>query len=75
MVARVEGDVERQRRFVANASHELRTPLAVSGALIEVAQADPDPHVAALLTGRTSPRTRSCTTCPNTGGQGSRPRR
>lgn len=51
MVARVEGDVERQRRFVANASHELRTPLAVSGALIEVAQADPDPHVAALLTG------------------------
>lgn len=51
MVARVEGDVERQRRFVANASHELRTPLAVSGASIEVAQADPDPDVAALLTG------------------------
>ncbi|MDR6866932.1 two-component system sensor histidine kinase VanS [Microbacterium resistens] len=49
MLARIEGDVERQRRFAANASHELRTPLSVTRTLLDVAEAEPDPDVPALL--------------------------
>ncbi|WP_031066762.1 sensor histidine kinase [Streptomyces sp. NRRL WC-3742] len=41
MLARLEAQVDEQRRFAANASHELRTPLAVSKALLDVARADP----------------------------------
>ncbi|MFC7220968.1 sensor histidine kinase [Streptomyces polyrhachis] len=49
MLERLEAHVAEQRRFAANASHELRTPLAVSKALLDVARADPDPDVGALL--------------------------
>ena len=42
MLDRVEGAVEAQRRFVANASHELRTPLTVMRTEAEVALDDPD---------------------------------
>ncbi|WP_370116963.1 sensor histidine kinase [Streptacidiphilus sp. MAP12-33] len=51
MLDRLEAHVAEQRRFAANASHELRTPLAVSKALLDVAQADPD-HDHAELVGR-----------------------
>lgn len=37
MLARIEGGVERERRFVADASHELRTPLALLRAEVELA--------------------------------------
>jgi heavy metal sensor kinase len=37
MLARLEGAVERERAFVADASHELRTPLSVLKAELEVA--------------------------------------
>ena len=42
MLDRVEGSVEAQRRFVANASHELRTPLTIMRTEAEVALDDPD---------------------------------
>jgi signal transduction histidine kinase len=42
MLDRVEGAVEGQRRFAANASHELRTPLTVIRTEAEVALDDPD---------------------------------
>jgi signal transduction histidine kinase len=42
MLDRVEGAVEAQRRFVANASHELRTPLTIMRTEAEVALDDPD---------------------------------
>ena len=41
MLARLEADVARQRRFAANASHELRTPLAITQTLLDVALNDP----------------------------------
>jgi signal transduction histidine kinase len=41
MLDRVEGAVEGQRRFAANASHELRTPLTAMRAEAEVALDDP----------------------------------
>ncbi|MBS1674551.1 MAG: HAMP domain-containing histidine kinase, partial [Actinobacteria bacterium] len=49
MLDRIEQDIERERRFSANASHELRTPLAITRALIEVAEQDPDTDVPRLL--------------------------
>ncbi|WP_424937767.1 MULTISPECIES: sensor histidine kinase [Bacteria] len=49
MLTRIEGDVERQRRFAANASHELRTPLSVTRTLLEVAEAETNPDLPALL--------------------------
>ena len=42
MLARLEAQVEEQRRFAANASHELRTPLAITQTLLDVARDDPD---------------------------------
>lgn len=42
MLDRVEDHVAEQQRFAANASHELRTPLAISQAILEVAQTDPN---------------------------------
>lgn len=49
MLARLERQVEEQRRFAANASHELRTPLAITQALIDAGLADPDRDVEKLL--------------------------
>lgn len=40
MLARIEAQVEEQKRFAANASHELRTPLAITQTLLEVARSD-----------------------------------
>ena len=37
MLARIEGGLERERRFVADASHELRTPLTMLKAELELA--------------------------------------
>lgn len=42
MFARLEAQVEGQRRFAANASHDLRTPLAITRTLLDVARKDPD---------------------------------
>jgi signal transduction histidine kinase len=42
MLDRLQGSVERQRRFVSDASHELRSPLASTRAHLEVAVAHPD---------------------------------
>lgn len=39
MLARLQGAIERERQFVADASHELRTPLTVMKAEIELALA------------------------------------
>ena len=41
MLARLEGALERERTFVANASHELRTPLALLKTEIELALDNP----------------------------------
>lgn len=41
MLGRLEGSLERQRRFVADSSHELRSPLTTMLAEIEVAMAHP----------------------------------
>lgn len=49
MLDRIQADLERERRFAANASHELRTPLAITRALLDVGQAEPDPDVPQLL--------------------------
>lgn len=49
MLARLEAQVEEQRRFAANASHELRTPLAVMRTLLEVARNDPSQDRQALI--------------------------
>ncbi|WP_345799993.1 HAMP domain-containing sensor histidine kinase [Microbacterium sp. AZCO] len=42
MLDRVQGTLDEERRFAANASHELRTPHAIIRTMVEVAQADPD---------------------------------
>lgn len=42
MLARLEGDQQRQRRFVSDASHELRSPLATIRNQTEVALAYPE---------------------------------
>lgn len=49
MLERLEQHVGEQKRFAANASHELRTPLAISQTLLDVARADPDRDVDALI--------------------------
>lgn len=49
MLEQLEAQVAEQQRFAANASHELRTPLATSRMLLEVASADPDRDVDALI--------------------------
>ena len=49
MLDRIQHDMERERRFAANASHELRTPLAITRALLDVAAADPDPDLPQLV--------------------------
>jgi two-component system sensor histidine kinase VanS len=41
MLDRVQGAIDEERRFAANASHELRTPHAIIRTMVEVAQADP----------------------------------
>jgi signal transduction histidine kinase len=41
MLDRIQGSVERERRFVDNASHELRTPLSILKAELELALARP----------------------------------
>ena len=41
MLDRVQGSVERERRFVDDASHELRTPLSILKAELELALARP----------------------------------
>ncbi|MFD5224207.1 sensor histidine kinase [Microbacterium sp. NPDC058342] len=49
MLEQLEAHVAEQQRFAANASHELRTPLAIMRTQLEVARADPDRDVDALL--------------------------
>lgn len=49
MLARLEAQVAEQQRFAANASHELRTPLAITQALLDVAQSDPEHDDAQVL--------------------------
>ena len=49
MLEQLEQNMAEQQRFAANASHELRTPLAISQTLLEVARADPDRDVDALI--------------------------
>ena len=49
MLQRLEGHLGEQQRFAANASHELRTPLAITQAIIDAADADPDRDVGRLL--------------------------
>ncbi len=48
MLDRLEGSVDAQRRFVANASHELRSPLTVIRTEADVTLSDPDATVADL---------------------------
>jgi signal transduction histidine kinase len=42
LLERLDGALEAQKRFVANAAHELRTPLTVEHALLEEPLIDPD---------------------------------
>jgi two-component system sensor histidine kinase VanS len=49
MLARLEAQIDEQRRFAANASHELRTPLAITQTLLEVARNDPDRDIGELV--------------------------
>lgn len=49
MLERIEAHVAEQQRFAANASHELRTPLAIMRTQLEVARADPERDIEALL--------------------------
>ena len=48
LLARLEGSIQSQLRFIANASHELRTPLARQRVLAQVALADPNATVESL---------------------------
>jgi len=59
MLARIEASSAEQRRFAANASHELRTPLAITQALLDVAQKDPDRDVDDLINRLTSVNARA----------------
>ncbi len=59
MLEQLEAHVAEQQRFAANASHELRTPLAISQTLLEVAEADPDRDVDALIARLREVNTRS----------------
>lgn len=43
MLDSVQGAVDRQKRFAANASHELKTPIATIQAIADVALDEPDP--------------------------------
>ena len=49
MLDRLEAHVSEQQRFAANASHELRTPLATMQALLDLARADPDGDIGAIV--------------------------
>jgi two-component system sensor histidine kinase VanS len=49
MLTRVEGHVDEQQRFAANASHELRTPLAITQTLLDVARNDPNSDTGELV--------------------------
>jgi signal transduction histidine kinase len=48
MLDRLQGSVEAQRRFVANASHELRSPLTVIRTEAEVTLGDPNASITEL---------------------------
>jgi len=48
MLDRLQGAVEAQKHFVANASHELHSPLTVIRTEVEVTLSDPDADAAAL---------------------------
>jgi signal transduction histidine kinase len=41
MLERLQGSIERERRFIEDASHELRSPIAAAQALLEAAGSDP----------------------------------
>ena len=49
MLARLDAQLDEQRRFAANASHELRTPLAITQSLLDVARNDPTREPDALI--------------------------
>lgn len=49
MLDRIESTVARERRFIANASHELRTPIATTRALVDLAAADPNAELPAIV--------------------------
>jgi two-component system sensor histidine kinase VanS len=50
MLDRLQGSIEEQRRFAANAAHELRTPYAIERSILDVALADPEaPDIGRLL--------------------------
>jgi two-component system sensor histidine kinase VanS len=49
MLARLDAQLDEQRRFAANASHELRTPLAITQTLLDVARNDPNRDIGELV--------------------------
>ena len=42
VIARMESDLDAQRRFISDASHELKSPVAASAIILETIAADPD---------------------------------